>query len=89
MEYGVRYTKNWNKYRVTQEKYFSLIKREMTTKEELVSLLCSKLLQKVKHVLSSNLHQIKIFFMLVPISRMVNLESDKLSEEPMQEIHQI
>ena len=60
----------------------------------LLMLVCSlyfnfKLLGKVKNMLNSDQHQIKICCMLVPVSRMVILASVELSGELMQEIHQI
>ena len=54
----------------------------------LVSSLCFKLLGKAKNV-NFKLIPNQDLFMLVPISRMVNLASIKLNGEPMQEIHQI
>ena len=48
-----------------------------------------KLLGKVKNMLNSDKQQIKICFMLFPVSGMVILTSDELSGELMQEIHQI
>ena len=40
-------------------------------------------------MLNLNLYQIKVFLILVPVSRMVNLASVELIEELMQEIYQI
>ena len=58
----------------------------------LLVLVCSlhfKLLGKVKNMLTSYKHQIKICFMLASVSEMVILASVELSGELMQEIHQI
>ena len=54
-----------------------------------VSSLHFKLLGKVKNMLNSDKHQIKVYCMLVPVSRMVIMASVELSGELMQEIHQI
>ena len=48
-----------------------------------------KLFGKVKNMLNSDQQQIKICFMVVPVSGMVIMASVKLSGELMQEIHQI
>ena len=44
---------------------------------------CFKLLEKVKNMLNLNQCQLKACFMLVPVSRMVNLASVELIGEPM------
>ena len=48
-----------------------------------------KLLEKVKKYVKFSKHQIKVCFMLVLVTRMVNLASVELSGELMREIHQI